>query len=140
MKAVILAAGVSSRLRPHTDALPKCLLPVAGVPILRAALETLDAAGVHDVAIVSGYRERQVRDAVRQWFPERPVTFISNAAYASTNNCVSLLLAEGFVQGSGSCCSTAIWCSTVLPSTRSSVHPTPTAWRCGPPTIWATKR
>lgn len=100
MKAVILAAGVSSRLRPHTDALPKCLLPVAGVPILRAALETLDAAGVHDVAIVSGYRERQLREAVRQWFPERPVTFISNAAYASTNNCVSLLLAEGFVQGS----------------------------------------
>lgn len=100
MKAVILAAGVSSRLRPYTDSLPKCLLPVSGTPILKRALETLAAAGVHDVAIVSGYRERQVREAVSSWFPAQNLSFVSNAAYASTNNCVSMLLAEGFVQGS----------------------------------------
>lgn len=99
MKAVILAAGVSSRLRPHTDSVPKCLLPVAGTPILARALKALEAAGVHDVAIVTGYRERQIRDAVEAWFPQRHVTFISNAAYARTNNCVSMLLAEGFVRG-----------------------------------------
>jgi len=99
MKAVILAAGVSSRLRPHTDSLPKCLLPVGGTPILARALDTLDAAGVHEVAIVTGYRERQIREAVQAWQPQRHVTFISNAAYARTNNCVSMLLAEGFVQG-----------------------------------------
>jgi len=100
MKAVILAAGMSSRLRPFTDEIPKCLLSVADTPILRRALTVLETAGVREVAIVTGYRERQIRDAVHSWFPGRNISFISNAAYATTNNCVSMLLAEGFVDGS----------------------------------------
>ncbi|MBL8758497.1 MAG: HAD-IIIA family hydrolase [Phycisphaerae bacterium] len=50
-KAVILAAGVGSRLRPITDVLPKCLVPVRGRPIVDLWLEKLLRAGVYDVLI-----------------------------------------------------------------------------------------
>src|SRR5439155_25716498 len=40
-KAMILAAGEGRRLRPFTDALPKCMIPVAGKPVLEHAIEHL---------------------------------------------------------------------------------------------------
>ena len=46
MRALLLAAGVGSRLRPATDTLPKCLMPIAGRPLLGLWIETLLAAGV----------------------------------------------------------------------------------------------
>jgi choline kinase len=94
MKAVLLAAGTSSRLRPYTDSTPKCLLSVGDEPILLRALRTLARAGVRQVAIVTGYRERQIRAALERWDHGCAIEIVSNAAYATTNNCVSLLLAE----------------------------------------------
>ncbi len=99
MKAIILAAGASTRLRPLTDRTPKCLLPVAGVPILRRAIETLRAAGVRELAVVTGYLEQQIHAAVREWFPGLAVTFLSNPDYASTNNAWSLLIARPAAEG-----------------------------------------
>lgn len=46
MKAVLLAAGLGTRLRPLTDAVPKCLVPIHGRPLLAIWLESLDAAGI----------------------------------------------------------------------------------------------
>lgn len=51
MNALLLAAGVGTRLRPYTDTCPKPMLPVAGQPILGYNLAMLAAAGVRDVAI-----------------------------------------------------------------------------------------
>jgi len=50
-KAFILAAGNGTRLRPLTDAVPKCLLPIRGVPLLQIWLDNCEAAGVRDVLI-----------------------------------------------------------------------------------------
>ena len=52
MKAVVLAAGEGTRMRPLTANLPKPLLPVAGKPFLRHSLEALRAAGIKDLAIL----------------------------------------------------------------------------------------
>src|SRR5262245_60509321 len=51
MKAVILAAGAGTRLRPLTDSCPKPMLPIAGRPLLARTLDWLRANGVAEVAL-----------------------------------------------------------------------------------------
>jgi mannose-1-phosphate guanylyltransferase len=51
MKAFILAAGNGTRLRPLTDSVPKCLLPIQGVPLLEIWLNNCKAAGIDDVLV-----------------------------------------------------------------------------------------
>jgi choline kinase len=99
MKCVILAAGSATRLRPHTDDLPKTLLPVAGVPILRRTIASFLRLGIEQFVIGTGYFEHKVREAVASWFPRLDVAFVSNPDYASTNNAYSLLLMREHVEG-----------------------------------------
>lgn len=54
--AVVLVGGEGTRLRPLTYRTPKQLLPVAGIPLLRRVLEPLEAAGVGQVVLSTGYR------------------------------------------------------------------------------------
>jgi mannose-1-phosphate guanylyltransferase len=51
MKAFLLAAGLGSRLRPYTDTIPKCLIPIHGKPLLKIWLELLDRYHVEEVLI-----------------------------------------------------------------------------------------
>ncbi len=51
MKAVLLAAGLGTRLKPWTDRLPKVMIPVGGKPPLERHLENLAAAGIDEVFI-----------------------------------------------------------------------------------------
>ncbi len=51
MKAFLLAAGNGTRLRPLTDNVPKCLLPIQGVPLLEIWLNNCEAAGITDVLV-----------------------------------------------------------------------------------------
>jgi mannose-1-phosphate guanylyltransferase len=51
MKAFILAAGEGTRLRPLTESVPKCLLPIRGVPLLEIWLNSCKAAGITDVLV-----------------------------------------------------------------------------------------
>ncbi|HWM87901.1 MAG TPA: phosphocholine cytidylyltransferase family protein [Kofleriaceae bacterium] len=99
MRAVILAAGSSTRLRPFTDFLPKSLLPVDGVPMLERSIRNLMTVGICDFTIVTGFEEARLRGAVREWFPTLPVEFLCNRDYATTNNADSLLLARPAVGG-----------------------------------------
>ncbi len=98
MKAVILAAGIASRLRPLTATTPKCLLSVGNRPILRRLLDHLAALGVDGAVLVTGYLEDQIRDAVAAWKPGLAVEIISNPDYATTNNGYSTLLARPAVE------------------------------------------
>jgi choline kinase len=97
MKAVILAAGAATRLRPLTDSVPKCLLPVGDVPILRRVLDHLGALGVDGAVIVTGYRQAQIVDAVAGWRLGLPIELVENREYATTNNGYSTLLARSVV-------------------------------------------
>ena len=51
MKAFLLAAGVGSRLRPITDTIPKCMVPIGGQPMLDIWLDAFDRAGVDEVLV-----------------------------------------------------------------------------------------
>lgn len=61
MKAFLLAAGRGTRLRPYTDTLPKCLIPIAGQPLLAIWLNLLEWAGIHQVLINLHHHASQVR-------------------------------------------------------------------------------
>jgi choline kinase len=91
--AVILAAGRATRLRPFTDNLPKCLLEVAGTPMLHRSLANLIEAGVREVVIVTGFQRERLRAAVRGWRLDLAVTYVDNRDYETTNNAASLALA-----------------------------------------------
>jgi mannose-1-phosphate guanylyltransferase len=51
MKAFLLAGGLGTRLRPLTDATPKCLLPIRGVPVLQIWFELCRRYGVDEILI-----------------------------------------------------------------------------------------
>jgi choline kinase len=83
-----------------TSQIPKCLLPVAGRPILDRALETLTAAGINEVVAVVGYREEMVRSFLAQSPWGNRVTCISNRAFAKTNTVYSLWLGRRYLDRS----------------------------------------
>jgi len=62
MKAIIPVAGYGSRLEPHTLTLQKCLLPVAGKPVLEHILDRITDAGITDITLIIGHLGHQVKE------------------------------------------------------------------------------
>ena len=99
MRALILAAGTASRLRPLTEHTPKCLLRIGQRTLLERSMDALVAAGVSEFCIVTGYLHEQIEHFVQHYYPALRVTFIHNPVYDSTNNIYSLWLACPFAEG-----------------------------------------
>lgn len=96
--AVILAAGLGSRLRPLTDEVPKCLTEVAGEPILIHALKALAEAGVTDVVVIIGYLGDEIRNRAGASFRGMRISYLENARYAETGTARSAFLAEDYLR------------------------------------------
>jgi glucose-1-phosphate thymidylyltransferase len=64
MKAIIPAAGIGSRLRPHTHTAPKALLHVAGKPILGHIIDGLIAYNIRDIVIIVGFLGEKIVEYV----------------------------------------------------------------------------
>lgn len=62
MKALILAAGEGTRMRPLTANIPKPLLPVAGKPFLRHIIETLESLGIKDIYLLIGWKNLKIKE------------------------------------------------------------------------------
>lgn len=86
MKAIILAAGLGTRLRPLTDDKPKCLVPVNGTPMVERQLQFLREAGITEITIVSGYRAEKLAYLKDMY----GVDIVHNERYASGNNILSM--------------------------------------------------
>lgn len=67
MKAVIPVAGLGTRLLPHTKKRQKCLLPVAGKPVIDHILEPLVRQNFHPIVLITGHLEDQVRAHVEKY-------------------------------------------------------------------------
>lgn len=93
MHCIILAAGISSRLRPLTDATPKCLLSVGRQAIIERIMRSVFHSGIIHFTLVVGFQHWMVMNFVKKIFPSFNIEFIENKEYASTNNAYSLLLA-----------------------------------------------
>lgn len=68
MKVIIPAAGVGSRLRPHTHTLPKSLLHVAGKPILGHILDTIAKLEPEEIIIITGFMGNKVQEYANEHF------------------------------------------------------------------------
>ncbi|MHC2296167.1 phosphocholine cytidylyltransferase family protein [Rhizobium mongolense] len=93
-KAVILAAGFGSRLRPLTDLRPKPLVEVNGTPILHNALRNLEAVGVQEVTIVVGYRKDAIQYACGSRFGGIAIEYVESSVFNKTGSAYSLWLAR----------------------------------------------
>jgi len=94
MKAIILAAGIASRLRPLTNNSPKCLLEIGEKNLLQRTINALIANKINDIIIVTGYLHEMIETFVTQHYPNLQVEFIHNEKYESTNNIYSLWLTK----------------------------------------------
>jgi len=99
MQSIILAAGVSKRLRPLTDTTPKCLLKIGHENLLERTIENVLSNNVNDFIIVTGYKEDMIKDFVNNRFPGINKTFITNPDYENNNNSYSLWMTKEFVKG-----------------------------------------
>ena len=105
MIAVILAAGMATRLRPLTDRCPKCLLEVGGKSLLQRSLDALMENGIRMFVVVTGYKGEMIEGFIRDHYQEQTARgdaafrFIDNKDYATTNNIYSLWLARPEVDG-----------------------------------------
>jgi len=90
MTTVVLAAGQGTRLRPLTDDRPKCLVDLAGRPLLARLLDSLSACGLGRPVIVGGYRA-----ALLDGFG----TVVLNPAFETTNMVSSLMCARPHMTG-----------------------------------------
>ncbi len=97
MKAVILAAGLGSRLRPITNKVPKCMVPVNGIRIIDKQINNLVKNGIKDIYVVDGYKAEVLGNHLKENYPF--VHIVSNPRYAETNNMYSLYLTRPYVEG-----------------------------------------
>ena len=97
MKAVILAAGLGSRLSPITDNVPKCMVPVNGIRIIDKQIDNLLRNGISEIYVVDGYKAEMLTSHLSTKYPS--VHIVSNTRYAETNNMYSLYLTSQYVRG-----------------------------------------
>lgn len=88
MIAIILAAGMGSRMLPLTEKTHKCLLKINEEPIIRNQISNLNRAGLNDIMLVGGYKFDLIKDYLKE-----EVKYAHNPFYETTNSIVSLWLA-----------------------------------------------
>jgi 2-aminoethylphosphonate-pyruvate transaminase len=88
--AVVLAAGLGSRLQSVHSQAPKGFVDVGGEPIIQRSLDALHAAGIHEFIIVVGW----MADHYRRWAATQSlsITCVENAEYAMTGSLASLMV------------------------------------------------
>ncbi len=94
MKGLILSAGMGTRLDPLTRTRPKCMVHVAGRPMMEYQLDSLRRAGVKDCVIVVGYMADSVRGHFGSNYRGVSLSYVENPIYDKTNNLYSLWLAK----------------------------------------------
>lgn len=96
-KAVIIAAGMGRRLAPFTDAMPKCLVPVRGVPMIVRAITAFRAHGVEEIVVIRGYRAEVLEARKAELGPG--VRFVDNVDFQRNNILQSLFCARAELDG-----------------------------------------
>src|SRR3954454_8268623 len=99
MKAVILSAGQGSRLGHLVDERPKCLIDFNGRTLLDRQLDTLEANGVDEAVVVTGFHDELVNEAIRRRSGGPAVRTIYNPFYKGADNTGSLFMAREELTG-----------------------------------------
>lgn len=96
MRAIILAAGMGTRLRPLTDTTPKSLVKVAGEPMAERQIRFLKEKGIDDIIVVTGYMNEKF-DYLKEKYG---VKIIFNDKYNVYNNVYTMYLVREYLQDS----------------------------------------
>lgn len=96
MQAIILAAGMGTRLKKLTSNNTKCMVKVNGVTLIERALSILDRKSLSRIVLVVGYQAQNLIEFVKTLNIKTPVIFIENNIYDKTNNIYSLTLAKEY--------------------------------------------
>jgi len=99
MKAIILSAGQGSRLGHLVDDRPKCLIDFNGRTLLDRQLDTLEANGVHEAVVVTGFHDELVNQAIAKRSGGPNVRTIFNPFYKVADNTGSLFMAREELAG-----------------------------------------
>lgn len=94
MQALILAAGMGSRLKDLTADNTKCMVKVNGVTMIERMLNQLENKAFSKIIIVTGYEGQKLIDFIETLDISTPIEFINNPIYDQTNNIYSLWLAK----------------------------------------------
>ncbi len=92
--AVLLAAGIGSRLYPLTQNAPKCLTIFNGVSILERMTSSLNLHGFKRLVVVTGHLENHIRDYLGNQAGDIKIDYIFSPLYETTNNIYSLWMAR----------------------------------------------
>jgi len=85
MKAIILAAGIGSRMKKYTKTFPKCMIEINNKTILERQIDTLQTAGISNIYIVTGFKSEMINyDNIK---------YYHNENYEKTNMIESLMCA-----------------------------------------------
>jgi len=99
MKAIILSAGQGSRLGHLVDDRPKCLIEFNGRSLLDRQLDTLEACGVHEAVVVTGFHDELVDEAIGRRSGGPEVRTVFNPFYKVADNTGSLFMAREELTG-----------------------------------------
>ncbi len=89
-KAIILAAGMGTRLKPLTLENHKCLTEVNGIPVIVNALNQLYTEGIRQTIVVVGYLKEQIKERLGFSFRDMELLYAENDIYDQTNTAYSL--------------------------------------------------
>jgi choline kinase len=99
MKAIILSAGQGSRLGHMVDDKPKCLIDFNGRTLLDRQLDTLEANGVGEAVVVTGFHDEWIEQAIARRNGGLPVRTVYNPFYKVADNTGSLFMARDELAG-----------------------------------------
>ena len=94
MKAIILAAGMGSRLKALTKDNPKCMVKVNGKTLIEKVLSQLDRCNLEEIILVLGYKKDILKEYINNLGIETKISYIDNDIYDKTNNIYSLYMAK----------------------------------------------
>ncbi|MES2223535.1 MAG: phosphocholine cytidylyltransferase family protein [Patescibacteria group bacterium] len=99
MKAIILAGGQATRLRPITHNLPKCLLKIGKKTIIDFQIETLQKNNIKDIIIVTGFKAELLKEHIITNYSQTDITFtfVFNEKYETTHAAHSLWSARDYL-------------------------------------------
>jgi L-glutamine-phosphate cytidylyltransferase len=95
--ALLLAAGMGSRLAPLTDDVAKCLVGLSGISILERLIRTLGTYGFTRLVIVVGHESESIQDYLGDQSGDIRIDYVESTCYKTTNNIYSLWLARDLI-------------------------------------------
>ena len=90
-KALIIAAGLGSRLKKHTENLPKCMLDFGGKTLLQRQLDSYKKCGIKDISLIRGYKKEKIN--------YKGIKYFENTDYKNNNILNSIFYAEKVISG-----------------------------------------